>query len=446
MRQIFTIKSIVKLSLLLPYILLFSSTAVAQAQKVVTIGTVTNGDMERMRVLSSEFEKKNPDIKLEWVELDENTLRQRLEIDIALRSGKFDLMTIGLYEVPIWSGNLWLEPMIDLPANYEVNDLFDSLRDGLSYKGNLYALPFYGESSMTMYRKDLFDNVGMTMPENPTWDFMYEAASKIHNPSQNVYGACLRGKAGWGENMAFITTVANSFGARWFDMQWEPEFNTPEWRNALSFYVDLLSKYGPPNAFNNGFSENLALMNKGSCGFWVDATVAGSFVTDKEQSQVWDKMAFAPAPYKATQKGSGWLWAWSLAVPSSSDQKKAAKRFAAWATSKEYSRLVEDRYGISAIPPGTRKSTYANQKYMSTAPFAAMTLEQMSKADPEEQSLKPTPYSGVQYVAIPKFSTFATSVGQVFSKALAGEVPVSDALSQAQSIVRTEMVRDGFIQ
>jgi len=336
--------------------------------------------------------------------------------------------------------------MEGLPAAYDVDDIFESVKNGLSVNGQLYALPFYAESSMTMYRKDLFEKAGMPMPENPTWEFMYEAASKIHDPANGVYGACLRGKAGWGENVAFITTMANSFGAQWFDMNWEPQFESAEWNNALTFYLDLLTNYGPPQSYNNGFGENLALMNAGKCGFWVDATVAGSFVTDPGQSTVADKMGFAPAPYSKTQKGSGWLWAWALAVPVSSDSVDAAKTFITWATSKEYSELVAKEYGIANIPPGTRKSTYANAEYMAAASFAQTTLDQMAKANPEDSTMNPNPYTGVQFVTIPKFQSFANKVGQQFSGALSGKTTKDKALELSQKLVRREMVRDGYIQ
>nr|WP_279389133.1 sugar ABC transporter substrate-binding protein [Reinekea marinisedimentorum] len=414
--------------------------------ETLTIGTVSNGDMLRMQKLSGAFEAAYPDITLEWQVLDENTLRQNITRDIAAGGGEYDVITIGMYEAPIWGGNDWLVPMEGLPGDYDVDDIFDSVKGGLSANGKLYALPFYAESSMTMYRKDLFEKVGMPMPANPTWQFMYEAASKIHDPANEVYGACLRGKAGWGENVAFITTMANSFGAQWFDMNWEPQFDSPEWDNALSFYLDLMSNYGPPQAYNNGFSENLALMNAGKCGFWVDATVAGSFVTDPGQSSVADHMAFAPAPYATTQKGSGWLWAWALAVPVSSDSVDAAKTFITWATSKEYSDLVAQEYGIANIPPGTRKSTYANAEYMAAASFAQTTLDQMAKANPEDSTLNPNPYTGVQFVTIPKFQSFANKVGQQFSGALSGKTTKDKALELSQKLVRREMVRDGYIK
>ncbi len=420
------------------------SLSTAALAETVTIGTVNNGDMIRMQALSSAFEAAHPDIDLEWVILEENVLRQRLTTDIAANSGQFDVMTIGMYEAPIWGGNSWLEPMNNLPASYDVDDIFASVKGGLSHDGTLYALPFYGESSMTYYRKDLFEKAGLTMPSEPTWEQVRGFAQKLHDPSKEQYGICLRGKAGWGENMALVTTMVNAFGGRWFDMDWNAQLETPEWKNAINFYVDLLGNYGPPGASSNGFNENLALFNTGKCAMWVDATVAGSFVTDATQSQVPDKVGFAAAPMQVTSKGSGWLWAWALAIPVSSDAKDGAREFITWATSKEYSDLVAEKHGIAAIPPGTRKSTYENEEYLEAAEFASMTLSQMNKADPNDSTLEPTPYTGVQFVAIPGFSGFATTVGQQIAGALSGNTGVDQALSNANRVVDREMRRAGY--
>lgn len=418
----------------------------AQAATTVTIGTVNNGDMIRMQELSSEFEKEHPDIDLDWVVLEENVLRQRLTTDIATKGGQFDLMTIGLYETGIWGERGWLTPLENLPENYELGDILPTVRDGLSVDGKLYALPFYAESSMTYYRKDLFQQAGLEMPAQPSWEQMRDFARALHKPEQEQYGICLRGKAGWGENMALVTTLANSFGARWFDEQWRPEFNGNEWQNALSFYVDLLSNYGPPGASSNGFNENLALFNSGKCALWVDATVAGSFVTDASQSKVADQVAFALAPKQVTEKGAGWLWSWALAIPATSDAKAAAQTFAAWATSREYADLVAERYGIAAMPPGTRLSTYSNDAYMAAAPFAARTLESLEHADPNDSTLKPSPYMGIQLVSIPEFQSIATQVGKMVAGALAGQMTVEQALTQSQSLTEREMKRARYIK
>ncbi len=417
--------------------------SVSLGAQTLTIATVNNSDMIRMQKLSKNFETEHPDIKLNWVVLEENVLRQRLTTDIATQGGQFDVLTIGMYEAALWGGKGWLEPMKDLPASYALDDVFPSVREGLSVKGSLYALPFYAESSITYYRTDLFKDAGLTMPERPTWEQIAGFAEKLTNKDKEQYGICLRGKAGWGENMALITTVANAYGARWFDEQWKPEFSGPEWKNALNFYVDTMKKSGPPGASSNGFNENLALFNSGKCAIWVDASVAGSFVTDKTQSKVADHVGFTFAPHQVTDKGSAWLYSWALAIPTSSKAKDAAKEFSAWATSKEYGELVAKTDGIANVPPGTRASTYSDA-YMNAAPFAKVTLESLKAADPSKPTLKPVPYIGIQLVTIPEFQAVGTQVGKLFSAALIGQTTVDQALTAAQQTTEREMKRAGY--
>jgi len=319
--------------------------ATAAMAETLTIATVNNGDMIRMQQLSSDFTAKNPDIDLQWVTLDESTLRRQVTNDIASGSGRYDVMTIGTYEVPIWGRQGWLVSLEDLPASYDADDLLPPIRDGLSVDGKLYAAPFYGESSMVIYRTDLLEKAGLTMPETPDWDFIGQAARAMTDREAGINGICLRGKAGWGENVAFLTAAANSFGAKWFDMGWTPQFDTAEWKQTLSYYIDLLNEAGPPGAAQNGFNENLALFQDGKCGIWIDATVAASFVTNPASSRVADKVGFALAPDNELGKRSNWLWAWALAIPASSPKVDAAKKFIEWATSKDYHALVAAKLG-----------------------------------------------------------------------------------------------------
>jgi sorbitol/mannitol transport system substrate-binding protein len=419
--------------------------SIAYAETKLTIATVNNGDMIRMQGLTGDFTAKNPDITVEWVTLEENVLRQKVTTDIATKGGQFDILTIGTYEVPIWAKQGWLVALDNLGADYDVDDLLPAIRSGLSADGKLYAAPFYGESSMVMYRKDLFEKAGLTMPDSPSWDFIADAARKITDKNNEVYGICLRGKAGWGENMAFLTAMSNSFGARWFDENWQPQFDQPEWKETLDFYVELMNDAGPPGASSNGFNENLALFNAGKCGMWIDATVAASFVTNPKESSVADKVGFALAPNKGLGKNANWLWAWSLAIPTSSQKAEAAEKFIAWATSKDYLELVAAKEGWANVPPGTRTSLYENPEYQAAAPFAKMTLDSINSADPTNPTVKPVPYVGVQFVAIPEFQGIGTTVGQLFSGALAGQMSVDEALSQAQEAVTREMTEAGYL-
>ena len=268
----------------------------------------------------------------------------------------------------------------------------------------LYAAPFYGESSFVMYRKDLMEKAGLKMPDAPTWDFIEDAAKKMTDRAAGINGICLRGKAGWGENMAFIDSMANSFGARWFDEKWNPQFDSAEWKDTLTTYLRLMKEAGPEGATGNGFSENLALFQSGKCGMWIDATSGGGHVADpKEAPMVADKVGFALAPDKGLGKRANWLWAWALAVPAGSHKVEAAEKFINWATSKHYTELVAAQKGWVAVPPGTRTSLYANPEYAKVS-FAAMTVASMKAADPLHPTVKPVPYTGVQFVAIPEFA------------------------------------------
>jgi sorbitol/mannitol transport system substrate-binding protein len=420
--------------------------AAATHAQEITIATVNNGDMIIMQGLTDEFESAHPDISLNWVTLEENILRERVTTDIATQGGQYDVVTIGNYEVPIWAAQGWLAPLDDLPDDYNVDDLLPAIRAGLTYEDTLYAVPFYGESAITMYRTDLLDAAGMEMPESPTWSFIGEAARAMTDRDAGINGICLRGKAGWGENMGFINALANSYGARWFDMDWQPQLDSPEWKEALTFYVDLMQEAGPQGASSNGFNENLTLFQQGNCGMWMDASVAAGFVTGPD-STVADSVGFALFPTKEGVENHGnWLWSWNLAIPASSDATDAAKTFVAWATSQEYAALVAEKLGWASAPPGTRTSLYENPEYQEVASFAEITKSAMENADITDPSVQEVPYTGGQFIAIPEWQSIGTTIGQIFSSAVAGQTSVDDALAQAQAIATREMTRAGYIQ
>ena len=409
----------------------------------LVVATVNNGHMIEMQKLTKHFEAANPDIKVKWVTLEEGVLRQRVTTDIATKGGQFDVMTIGMYETPIWGKKGWLAEL-KTDAAYDVDDMLPAMRGGLSVEGKLYAAPFYGESSMLMYRKDLTDKAGLTIKDHPTWNEIKDVAAKIHDPKNGVYGICLRGKPGWGDNMGPISTMANTFGAQWFDMNWKPQLDSKPWKDAVTFYVDLVTKYGPPGSTANSFNEILALYNEGKCGMWIDATIAASFISDPKQSKVADKVAFAQAPTMATPKGANWLWAWALAIPAGSQKVDAATKFITWATSKDYINLVGKEVGWGNVPTGTRKSTYANAEFLKVAKFAAAEKAAIDSANPNDQTLPKSPYTGIQFAAIPEFQAIGTTVGQEMSAALAGKKTVDEALKASQVAADREMKKAGY--
>lgn len=417
--------------------------AAAQADTTLTIATVNNGDMIIMQQLTPEFEKSHPGIHVHWVTLEENMLRQRVTTDIATHAGQFDIMTIGNYEVPIWAKQKWLAA-IKPAADYDVDDILPAVRSGLQVDGTYYALPFYAESVLTYYRKDLFQKAGITMPEQPTYAQIRSYADKITDKANQTFGICLRGKPGWGENMAYVSSLVNTFGGQWFGMGWKPMLDTKPWKDALSWYVEAMKADGPPGATSNGFNENLALFASGHCGIWIDSTVASGQLFDPKTSKVADSVAFAPAPKGPYGKGPTWLWSWNLAIPASSKHVTEAQQFITWATSKAYVELVAQKKGWIAVPAGTRQSTYENPDYKKAAPFASFVLNAINTADPNGQTAQPRPYTGAEFVSIPQFQAIGTRVGQTVAATLSGQMNVDQALSVSQRYVARIMRQSGY--
>jgi len=189
-------------------------------------------------------------------------------------------------------------------------------------------------------------------------------------------------------------------------------------------------------------------MSQGKCGMWVDATVAAGFLSDPSSSKIVDTVGFANAPTgPGTARGSNWLWSWSLAIPKSTKKEDAAFRFITWATSKDYIALVAKTKGTwASVPPGTRKSTYANAEYKKAAgAFAGIVIDSINRADPTKPTKDAVPYVGIQFVGIPEFQALGTQVGQYLAGALSGQTTIDQALTQAQAAAE-KVAKDGGYQ
>ncbi|MGH3677543.1 MAG: ABC transporter substrate-binding protein [Mycobacterium sp.] len=401
----------------------------------VTIAMVSNSQMTDARELSYKFEEANPDIKLRFITLSENQARAKITASTSMGGGEFDVVMISNYETPQWAENGWLVNLSDYARKtpgYDENDFIPSLRESLSYEGSMYSVPFYGESSFLMYRKDLLEQAGITMPRTPAWQQVRDAAEKLDNPDTGMVGICLRGKPGWGEVLAPLDTVINTFGGRWYDMDWNAQLTSPEVVKAVEFYVDTVQKYGEPGAATSGFGECATQFAQGRTAMWYDATSAVSTLEDPESSNVVGKVGYAMAPM-VEKPNSGWLYTWSLGIPASSDKKDAAWKFISWMTDKNYIRLVGEELGWARVPPGSRLSTYQIPEYKEvSAAFGQVTLDSIEGANPLKPTVQPVPYTGIQFLAIPEFQDLGTRVSQQISAAIAGQKSVVDALEQSQ--------------
>ena len=403
----------------------------------VTVAVVSNplitGQM--IPLTQSVFEKQNPGITVKFATYTEGDLRAAIEKDVSTHSNSFNVVMIGPYEAPLFAKNQWLVDLskqyIGSDKSYDAADLLPPVAKSLSYNGDLYASPFYGESSMLYYNKALLKAAGVTLPAHPTWTQVQAAAAKANQPGK-VAGICLRGLAGWGDNMASVDTVINTFGGQWYDKNWKAQLTSPAVTQAVNFYVNLVKQYGEPGASNDSFNQLLTLYGQGKCAMWYDATVAATSIASEFPS-VYAQTGYAFAPTEKTSS-SGWLWSWALGIPQGVNDQSAAWKFVSWATSKQYDTLVAQKYGWSAVPPGTRTSLYNNASYQKAASaFANITLQSINGTDPTHPTVNPVPYVGIQYVDIPQFETLGLTVGQQIAGAIAGTESVPQALQAAQS-------------
>lgn len=399
----------------------------------VTVAMVSNSQMQDAVQLSTQFEQQNPGIKLKFVTLSENEARAKITASVSTGGGEFDVVMISNYETPMWAENGWLvnlSPYMDADPSYDSDDFIPTLKSALSYEGSMYSAPFYGESSFLMYNKKMFADAGVSLPANPTWPQVRDAAAALTRG--NVSGICLRGKPGWGELLAPLDTVINAFGGRWYDEDWNAQLTSPEVESAVKFYVDTVRKYGEPGAASSGFQECGNLLSQGQTAMWYDATSAVSVLESPDTSTIAGDVGYLPAPSMA-KSDNGWLYTWSLGIPTSSTKRDDAWKFIDWMTNRDYIKHVSDTLGATHIPPGSRMSTYQLPAYQAISkPFADATLSAMTTANQLKPTVQPVPYTGIQFLAIPEFQDLGTRVSQQISAAIAGQISVEDALAQSQ--------------
>jgi len=404
----------------------------------ISVLMVANPQMTDIQKLTADSFTKDTGITVNYTVLPENELRDKVTQDVTNKAGQYDVATVGMYEVPIWAKNGWLAELgsgAQGDSTYDYNDILPSMVKGLSgADGKLYGLPFYGESSFLMYRKDVLAAKGITLPERPTWAQVADAAAKVDGAEPGMKGICLRGLPGWGEVFAPLTTVVNTMGGTWFTKDWKAQVNSPEFVKATNFYVDLIKQHGEPGAGQAGFTECLTAMSQGKVAMWYDATSAAGSLEDPAVSKVAGKVGYAYAPIDQT-KTAGWLWAWAWVMPTTSKNTDAAQKFIRWSTSKDYEKLVGSKLGWARVPSGKRASTYAIPEYkQAAAAFGDITLKSIQEVDPTNPGVQPRPTVGIQFVDIPEFADLGTKVAQGVSAAISGQETVKQALDDGQKL------------
>jgi len=403
----------------------------------INVLMVNNPQMVELQKLTAANFTKDTGIKVNFTVLPENDVRDKISQDFANQAGQYDVATLSNYEIPIYAKNGWLHDLdsyVKSDKTFDQDDILPSMTKALTAAdGKLYGEPFYGESSFLMYRKDVFEAKGLTMPAKPTWQQVADFAAKVDGAESGMKGICLRGLPGWGEVIAPLTTVVNTFGGTWFDKGWKAQLESAEFKKATQFYVDLVRKHGESGAAQSGYAECLNNMTQSKTAMWYDAT-AGAGSLEASDSPVKGKIGYVPAPVEKT-KSSGWLYTWAWGVQKASKNAENAWKFISWASGKDYEKLVGKSIGWANVPAGKRTSTYDIPEYRKEAgAFADVTRDAIASAQPENPGVQERPAPGIQFVGIPEFTDLGTKVSQEISSAIAGRQSVDSALKKSQAL------------
>ena len=406
----------------------------------ISVVMVNNPQMIDLQQLTAEHFTAETGITVNFTVLPENDVRDKISQEFSSQAGQYDVASISNFEIPIYARSGWVAPMDDFIAadpEFDQGDILAPMAASMTAEdGQIYGQPFYGESSFLMYRKDVLEAAGITMPAQPTWQQVADIAAQVDGAQPGMKGICLRGQPGWGQLFAPLTTVVNTFGGTWFTEDWQAQVNAPEFVQATEFYVDLVQTHGENGAPQAGFTECLNHMTQGNVAMWYDATSAAGSL-EAADSPVAGKIGYAPAPVVQTDS-SGWLYAWAWGIQQASQKQDAAWQFVSWASSKEYEELVGAELGWSRAPAGKRSSTYDNPNYLAESEaFAESTRIAIESADPTNPGVQPRPAPGIQFVDIPEFPDLGTQVSIDVSAAIAGQVTVQEALDKGQQLAES---------
>ena len=402
----------------------------------INVLMVNNPQMIDLQQLTAANFTKQTGITVNFTVLPENDVRDKISQEFSSQAGQYDIATVSNFEIPIYAKAKWLSPLdpfITKDTVFDQADILKPMQVSLSSDGKVYGEPFYGESSFLMYRKDIMQQKGITMPAKPTWQEVADIAAKVDGAQPGMAGICLRGQPGWGQIFAPLTTVVNTFGGTWFEKDWTPGVNAPPFKEAVNFYVNLIKAHGEKGAPQAGFTECLNNLTQGNVAMWYDATSAAGSL-EAEGSPVKGKLGYVAAPVVKT-KSSGWLYAWSWGIQAASTKQENAWKFISWASGKDYEKLVGTQLGWSRVPAGKRASTYDIPEYVKAASaFAGPTKAAIEAADPTNPGVQPRPADGIQFIDIPEFPDLGTQVSQDVSAAIAGQTTVDEALNKGQRI------------
>jgi sorbitol/mannitol transport system substrate-binding protein len=376
----------------------------------INVLMVNNSQMVDLQKLTADNFTAKTGIRVNFTVLPENDVRDKISQEFSSQAGQYDVATVSNFEIPIYARSKWIAPLSDHIAKdtaFDQDDILKPMTESLSKDGVVYGEPFYGESSFLMYRKDVLDSKGITMPANPTWDQVADIAAKVDGAQPNMKGICLRGQPGWGPDLR--PTHDGGEHLRWHLVR--EGLDARGQRPAVRRRDELLRQASsrstarrvPPRP---GFTECLNNLVQGTVAMWYDATSAPGSL-EAADSPVKGKIGYVAAPVKLT-KSSGWLYSWAVGHPDGQHQE--GQRLEVRVLGVEQGVRGAGRPAARLVQgPGRQALLDLRQPRLPQGRLGVRDADQGRHRvrRPEQPGVQPRPAPGIQFIDIPSSPTSA---------------------------------------
>ena len=220
----------------------------------------------------------------------------------------------------VWKG--WLTPLNDLVDKYRdeynLDDIDPGMWDGVTFGDTIYGIPLGANAIMLHYRSDLFEKYNLKPPT--TYDEIIADCEVLKNePGLDIpFGLDL--SAGWAWEIAFREALYSLGGSYFVGDTNQPAFNSPEGVAALNKLMEVVDACMGEAGLTYNSSALRGGLGNGSIAFIHTWASSGVTLTDPNQSDMWDKIAFAPAAsVEPGGKLAGSAWGDFWAIPANYD-------------------------------------------------------------------------------------------------------------------------------
>lgn len=407
----------------------------------ISAAVIPAGYFENLIGLLPQFEALTG-IRVRVEKVPPGQIRQKAMLDLSSKTATYATHAADPMYYPLYVANRWVEPLDRYLADpaltdaawFNYNDILKAWRDADSVDGKPYGIPFDGEVTVQVYRKDLYDAKGLRPAE--TYDQLLANAKALHDPNNRMFGLAMRGFAGAGQNMYIYPSILRGFGGSWFQGG-NLVVNSPQAVQALDWYVNALTQYAPPAVRNWNWPDIADAFSQGTIACYLDAHSSAAVITNPEKSKVVGKIGYARWPKGPSGRGVTSIWNWGFPINATLSEraKRATWLFITWATCAE----TQARTSWKFTGPGKRSGINRLSQWRSAEFAAAMSDAGHNFIPAALQSLEQD--TDVDWrPRVPQWPAIGEAMATSIQAALVGQKRSKEALDEAQARI-TQLLR-----